>query len=483
MSPEEVDFGILGPEDAPTREVIVTDPTGGSLSVHLTCNRSWLTVADQDRRGADIVITVRADGRLLPTRRRDTAELTVRAAGASAKVRVAAKVVPGGAGGSGARGSSSSRAKPTTASPCAPFLGRSFIISAAVLALLFAAALSVMLLAARQPEAAGLAPMFKFLEAQTGLDPEPVAAALLVALYATAAIAPGVYRSLLGRVPPSSTQPNHRRLLKALESACRSLAMSPPRVVLRNDPLPNACAGGVPGLWTWIQVNSGLVATLTDDDHLAAALTHELAHIRRGDALLVALLGPPISLARRVYGLARNVLGGFGKTTRAASGMGCLPLLLLGRMPKFGCMGFLIGAMVFMYLAMVAAVLASYIGGLVGVLVGFGFGCLIYIRRTEFEADRAAAQALGSADPLIYAMLCCVDAYPEDAAVGDGVVSAVTGMDISRRDDWDVPTHVRSIQSASPDQMPRVRERLGRSMPFVAERIARLIQAFGTRIA
>lgn len=103
------------------------------------------------------------------------------------------------------------------------------------------------------------------------------------------------------------------RLHNLVESLCALGGLPKPRLMLVDEPAPNALVVGMTPSTTTLVVTSGLLAALSRVE-LEGVVAHELAHIRRGDAVLGAVaaisVGPLSALLPGLGGrAARRLLG------------------------------------------------------------------------------------------------------------------------------------------------------------------------------
>ncbi len=78
------------------------------------------------------------------------------------------------------------------------------------------------------------------------------------------------------------------RLVNLVEGACVLLGLRPPRLRILDDPAPNAVVLGPDEDAAVLVITSGLLSLL-DRMELEGVVTHELAHVRRGDLVRAAL--------------------------------------------------------------------------------------------------------------------------------------------------------------------------------------------------
>ncbi len=86
------------------------------------------------------------------------------------------------------------------------------------------------------------------------------------------------------------------RLVNLVEGASVLLGLRTPRIAILDDPAPNAVALGPDGERAVLVVTSGLLSLL-DRIELEGVVTHELAHVRRGDLVLAASATRALGLA------------------------------------------------------------------------------------------------------------------------------------------------------------------------------------------
>ncbi len=171
-------------------------------------------------------------------------------------------------------------------------------------------------------------------------------------------------------------------------------AMLPPGLYLSSSPQPNAFAAGRTAGHASVVVTEGLLALLNPDE-VRAVLAYELAHIRRGDALLSSLAGAvatAISALANVF-LLSSLFGGRSSGERP----GRLRMLLVASVAHW------------------AAVLLR----------------LTLSARREYDTDRAGADMTDDPEALARAlerMGCYVDVVPMDLIPAQATVWVVNPL-------------------------------------------------------
>ena len=329
VSPKRVDFGSVSDGSAPTKTVTLTNRTGGEFRFEVVTNRRWLKMQFGAQSGNTLPLILAVDAGRLPGRA-DSATLRIKACGAVEEVVVkvagVADRTAGGAGsassgptagsatGSGRRPEPRRSPRPTggpggAKSPTGPtreFRTRlPFSISVSlVLTVLFHAFLMSSIYAVATASSGG----------PGGVDPVAMAFAALVCVYYVAAfwrVLP-IERS----VKKDTTDARQERLFRLLSDVCEKAGTNVPRVVLRADPKPNVTSHGVATWLGCLHVNSGLIETLEQDDELAAALAHEVAHIKRMDTCFLSSVGPILWTIGGAVRLVRGLIRAVGKIGR-----------------------------------------------------------------------------------------------------------------------------------------------------------------------
>jgi Zn-dependent protease with chaperone function len=205
------------------------------------------------------------------------------------------------------------------------------------------------------------------------------------------------------------------RLNLALSEACTKLSVPKPWLVIRPGTTPNTRSFGILGKLAVLQIEQGLLDTVSGDRELAAVLAHEVAHLRRFDTLFFTVVGPLISLARLSLGLMMGggmVLQRIGRSMAGAFS----PATSLARMQRAGVVGIIVMFAVVMTIMMLAAYLMMFAFVAVLVVGGLAVGGLAWSRHAESAADACAANALGNPDGLLTALAWCVDQFPSQRA-------------------------------------------------------------------
>jgi Zn-dependent protease with chaperone function len=141
------------------------------------------------------------------------------------------------------------------------------------------------------------------------------AAALVVLTVAVPQVATGIAVALLGARPLDlGAQP---RLANLVDGLCASFGLRVPRLLVVDDPVPNACALGADPAAALV-VTSGLLRRLGLIE-MEGVVAHELAHIKRHDgavaAVALVVVGPLAWLTANGEWLHRAV--GRGREYRA----------------------------------------------------------------------------------------------------------------------------------------------------------------------
>jgi heat shock protein HtpX len=154
-----------------------------------------------------------------------------------------------------------------------------------------------------------------------------------------------------------------------IERLSEKAGIPTPALYIVPDPQPNAFATGRNPERAVVAVNQGLLDMLTERE-VEAVVAHELAHVKHRDTLTMAIVATLAGAIMTLASIARwgMIFGGVGRSDD----------------DNGGAIGLLV--------AMIVAPLAA-------MLIQMGIS-----RAREFEADRAAAELVGSVQPMIDAL-------------------------------------------------------------------------------
>lgn len=160
----------------------------------------------------------------------------------------------------------------------------------------------------------------------------------------------------------------YQRLVSLVRPLSQRMGIPMPKLWITPDPSPNAFATGRNPAHASVAVTAGILRSMSDDE-LAAVLAHELGHIKNRDILISSIAA---TLGSAITYLAQVAMW-FGGGHRDRNGRSGNPL----------------ASLLMIFLAPLAA-------GLIRMAIA---------RTREFSADAASARALGTAQPMISALV------------------------------------------------------------------------------
>jgi Zn-dependent protease with chaperone function len=463
LSPDQVDFGIAGPGDRPVRSVSIINRSRSSASVRIRRCPAWVKPRLAQRANNKCALELVLDASQLPGSgsHSDVMELRIGTSEFSISLMVtAAGVRPTSHGaashtGAGSAGVSGPRTKTGHAGALGP--GSSGIVSVGitgiVLLMIFGSLYQLLVHLFAGTEGGTM--VAGLVTGGLGL--------IYVAVAAWKACPPG--HKVLN---PRSLIPDHKRLFCALGQVCNKAGLPLPRVVLRQDDRPNLVSLGLTYHFSCLYVNQGLLSVLGNKDELAAAVAHEIGHLRNGDHFYFLFLRPTLKAIYAVLGGIRAVL--FQTMTTRRRGGSMSPFGAMMMMHGISRMG--IWGLLFLMMFVLVAIALLVICGALAL-------CLTYSQYLEKRADLEAARIVDNPDAVLIALARCVDHYPTEIQY----MNAFAAQHLANPDDYALDDIVRAIKDGARIHTKVTwMDRYLRSHPLVLFRIENIVKAAGSNL-